>query len=159
MADIHGLPFSPPPDFGIAEIMVTLRGPSVAGLKDPRALQPQRAIRPNLIVHQRALPAESTLDLLCGEMCAELLTSIEQLENLQTAPFPFADGADGRLVQFDFAAAKAMTVRQFQALRLDGNIFTTLTLTVSTTTLTDEVRDRLLASLASMGTPTAGVSA
>lgn len=150
---LHDLQFTPPADFAVSEVMVTLRGPNVDTLQDPRILQPQRAVRPNLIVHRRILSGAATLDLLCGEMCAELLSSIDQLQNLQTDAFTFADGADGRVIQFDFSAGRAASVRQYQVLRLDQLVFTTLTLTVSKNTLTDAVKDRYFAALASLGTP------
>jgi hypothetical protein len=150
---IHGLNISPPAGFDVSEVMVTLRGPSVQALHEPRARQSQHPIRANLIVHRRTLPSSASLDLLCGEACAELLSSVDQLTNLETGGFTFSDGADGRVIQFDFSAGPAATVRQFQVLRLDGDTFSTLTLTVNRSTLTDELRDHYFASLQTLGSP------
>lgn len=146
---IHELPFEAPAGFEVSEVMLTLKGPAVDDLVDPRMLQKQRAIRPNLIVHRRPIADAATLDLVVAEMCAELLTSIPSLQDLKTTPFTFADGAKGSVVQFDFAAGKAAAVRQFQAVRVDAGALVTLTLTVDHTTLNDATLARYMQSLAS----------
>lgn len=152
MADqVHGLPFVPPEGFLVSEVMVSLKAAPRTDLKDPRVLQPQHSIRPNLIVHRREIPAGANVDMVCGEICAELVNSIEGMKNLATERFSFLDGASGRVVSFDFPAGKAATVRQYQALRLDDCVLTTLTLTVDATTLTHDVKERYLTSLASAG--------
>ncbi len=150
--NVPGFRFAPPAGFEAQEWMVTLSGPAVEDLKDPRMLQKQHPVRPNLILHRRTVGASPSLDLLCGEVCAELLSGVEGMQNLNTAPFPFEDGVQGRLVSFDFGV-KLGAVRQFQAMRLDGAVFTTLTLTVDAATLSDRTRDGYLKSLSAMGSP------
>jgi hypothetical protein len=151
MADTHGLTFAPPPGFETSEVMVSMRGPDVSALKEPRAVQSQFPIRPNLIVHRRPAPKDASLEMLAGEMCAELLTTIDGLKDLNTEPITFSDGAEGSLVSFDFPAGKAMTVRQFQAIRLAGEELWTMTLTVDSATLNDASWAPYKATLTSLG--------
>lgn len=156
MSTVHGLPFTPPEGWDVTEVMVQLKGPPVDDLKDPRMMQSQYPLRPNLIVHRRQMPAGADVDMVCAEICAELVHSIEGMKDLSTEALSFGDGTEGRVVQFDFPAGKAATVRQFQAMRLDEDVLTTLTLTVDATTLTDERKAAYFASLATAGAPTAG---
>ena len=129
--------------------MFSFRGPEVSDLKDPRAMQTQTAVRPNLIAHKR--PSQGAdIEMLTAEMCAELLTSIENIEDLATDGLTFADGNEGRLVSFTFPAGKVMRVRQYQALRLDGETLTSLTLTVDGATLTDALLETYISSLKSL---------
>ena len=153
MANEHGLTYDAPAGFEPVEVMVTLKGPAVDDLKDPRALQKQYPIRPNLILHRREVRPGATVDMLCGEVCAELVSSISGLSNLLTGPFEFSDKSEGMLVTFDFPAGKAATVRQFQAMRLDGDSFTTATLTVDASTWSDAREEQLFGSIASIGAP------
>lgn len=143
------LPFSPPNGFDLGEVMFSFRGPEVSDLKDPRAMQTQTAVRPNLIAHKR--PASGAdIEMLTAEMCAELLTSIDNIEDLATDGLTFSDGNEGRLVSFTFPAGKVMRVRQYQALRLDGETLTTLTLTVDGATLTDGRLETYMSSMKSL---------
>lgn len=151
MSDVHGLNFAPPKDFDVSEVMVTLRGPDTSALREARALQPQFPIRPNLIVHRRPAPDGAELDLLTAEMCAELLTTVDGIKDLKTDELTLADGAAGRLVSFDFPAGKAMTVRQFQAVRLDDAALWTMTLTLDSASLTDELWSAYETALKSLG--------
>jgi hypothetical protein len=151
MTDTHGLPFEPPTNFDVSEVMVTLRGPDTAALREGRALQPQFPVRPNLIVHRRPAPAGAELDLLTAEMCAELLTTIDGLRDLKTDEVTLRDETPGRMVSFDFPAGKAMTVRQFQVVRLDADTLWTMTLTVDSAILTDELWASYEQTLLSLG--------
>jgi hypothetical protein len=151
MSDNHGLSFEPPAEFDVSEVMITLRGPDTSALKEARALQPQFPIRPNLIVHRRPAPEGGELDLLAAEMCAELLTTVEGIKDLKTEEVTLKDDAPGRLVSFDFPAGKAMTVRQFQLLRLDADALWTMTLTLDSASLTDELWASYEGSLLSLG--------
>lgn len=153
MTDIHGLNLDLPADFTVDEVMVSLRGASVSDLKDPRMLQKQHPVRPSLIVHRRHVGTEAALDLLCAEICAELINSVDGMQDLRTEPFAFDDGAQGSVVIFDFPARHGARVRQFQAARLDGPMFTTLTLTVDAVTLTDKLKETYFKSLASTRAP------
>jgi hypothetical protein len=152
MGDIHGVHLDPPPDFTVDEVMVTLRGPAMDHLKEPRLLQKQHPVRPNLIIHRRAVGEGALLDLLCGEICAELVNSIDGMQNLASEPFVFADGCAGFLVTFDFPVRQA-TVRQFQTMRLDAAILTTLTMTVEATSFNDQAKAAVFKALASVHAP------
>jgi len=147
----HELNFDAPEGFTHSELMVTFKGPDITALREPRAMQSQFPIRPNLIVHKRAAAAGATVEMLAAEMCAELLTSIDGLKDLNTEAFTFSDKSEGRLVSFDFAAGKAMTVRQFQAIRLDGAMVSTVTLTLDSAALNEEIWHTYKSALASLG--------
>lgn len=153
MTDIHGLQLDLMPDFAVDEVMVSLRGPEVGGLKDPRMLQKQLPVRPSLIIHRRVVGNSAALDMLVGEICAELISSINGMQDLRTEALAFDDGARGSMIVFDFPVSAGARVRQFQAARLDGPVLTTLTLTVDAVTLNDKARDAYLKSLASVRAP------
>lgn len=142
-----GLRFDPPADFTIDQTMVSLRAPPPTS-GDPRVMQRQTAIRPSLIVHRRDV-GDTALEVLAGEVTAELVASIGGLTGLTTESFSFADGAVGLMVGFDFAAAEVMSARQFHALRKDGPLLTTLTLTVDKLSLNEAGRAKWLAMLSS----------
>ncbi len=136
------------PDFVIDEVMISMRAPApVAG--DSRLLNKQTAIRPSLIAHRRTTGAVATLEMLTGEVVAELVSSITGLSALTTETFSYVDGAVGVIVGFDFAAAEVGTARQYHALRLDDGVLTTLTLTIDGLTLTDSGKTAWLKILSS----------
>ena len=142
-----GLRFDPPADFTIDQTMVSLRAPPPTS-GDPRVMQRQTAIRPSLIVHRRDV-GDTALEVLAGEVTAELVASIGGLTGLSTESFAFTDGATGLIVGFDFAAAEVMSARQFHALRKDGPLLTTLTLTVDKLSLNEAGRAKWLTMLSS----------
>lgn len=125
---LRGLRFDPPDGFAADEAMLSLRGPPPAAV-DPRVLQKQWPIRPSLIVHRRSV-GDADLELLAGEITAELVNSIVGMQGLTTERFAFDDGAAGFVIGFDFPAPEASTARQYQALRKDDGVLTILTLTV-----------------------------
>lgn len=151
MTDILGLRFDVPAGFQTDEVMLTLKGPEV-DLKDPRMMQKQQPVRANLIIHRRSVGGSPALDMLCGEICAELISGVEGIQNLKTDTFQFADGTAGRQVSFDFAV-KHGAVRQFQVMRLDGAMFTTLTLTVDPSHLNERTQEAYFKALASVAAP------
>jgi hypothetical protein len=145
---LAGLTVAAPPDMVVEQAMVALRGAAPTG-GDPRLLQKQTAIRTSLIAHRRDVGKDASLEVLAGEVTAELVSSIGGLSGLATEAFDFQDGALGLMVSFDFAAAEVGTARQFHALRKDGTVLTTLTLTLDKLQLTDDGKRRWLAVLAS----------
>lgn len=124
------------PDFVVDEVMISLRAPAPVAA-DPRVLRKQTAIRPSLIAHRRSVGSVATLELLTGEVVAELVSSIAGLSALTSESFSYDDAAIGTLVGFDFPAAEVGTARQYHALRLDDGVLTTLTLTIDALTLND----------------------
>jgi hypothetical protein len=141
------LRFDPPADFTVDQTMISLRAPPPTS-GDPRVMQRQTAIRPSLIVHRRDV-GDTALEILVGEVTAELVASIGGLSGLSSEAFAFQDGAHGVIVGFDLAAAEVMSARQFHALRKDGPVLTTLTLTVDKLSLNDAGRAKWLAVLSS----------
>ena len=147
---IHGITFEPPPEFVTEEVMMSMRAPPQPDLKVPLATQRQLAVRPNLIVHRKTVSPDATLELLTGEICAELMTSIGEMQNLTTERFAFDDGTPGIIIAFDFIAPQLATIRQFQAVRLDrGGSLTTLTLTVDLSKLNEAAKLTYLKCLSS----------
>lgn len=124
------------PDFTVDEVVCSLRAPAPVAA-DPRVLQKQTAIRPSLIVHRRATGVVASLEILAGEVVAELVSSITGLSALTSEAMTFVDGSAGMLIGFDFPAAEVGTARQYHALRLDHGVLTTLTLTIDALTLND----------------------
>jgi hypothetical protein len=152
-----GLSLTAPPDMVIEQSMFALRAPPSAAV-DPRLLQKQTPIRTSLIVHRRDVGPMATLEVLAGEVAAELVSSVGGLSGLVTEAFDYSDGALGIVVSFDVAAAEVGTARQFHALRKDGTVLTTLTLTLDKLQLTDDGKRRWFDVLAS-ATPTAEAGA
>lgn len=152
-----GMQFDPPESFQLVETMLSLRAPARQELADPRLVQgitkKQTIVQPNLIVHRRKAKSGADLESLVGEACAEFVRSLVRLENMDKQDFAFNDENPGFLVMFDFPTKESQTLRQYHAFRLDGDKFTTLTLTVDGATLTDDIEETYLDSLASL-TPT-----
>jgi hypothetical protein len=145
-----GLRFDVPPEFTVDQTMVSLRAPPpTAG--EPRVLQKQTAVRPSFIVHRRDV-GDTALEVLMGEVTAELVSSIGGLTALTTEGLTFADGAPGLVVSFDFGAPEVGTARQYHALRKDGGVLSTLTLTVDKLSLNDPTKQKWLTMLASVVT-------
>ena len=143
----HGLSFEPPAELVAEEALLTLRAPP--GPSDPRLLQKQIPVRANLIVHRRRVGAEATLALLSAEVSAELASTVVGLRGLASEELTFADGVRGVIVSFEFPMREVASARQFHALRLDGDTFTDLTLTVDGLTLNDATKNKWLDVLAS----------
>jgi hypothetical protein len=145
---LPGLKLTPPPDFVVEQTMVSFRAPPPA-TGDPRFLNKQTAIRPNLIVHRREVGLAAPLEILAGEVTAELVSSVDGLSGLTSEAFTYADGVHGIIISFDFGAPEIGTARQYHALRKDGAVLTTMTLTVDKLTLNDQTKARWLALFAS----------
>jgi hypothetical protein len=138
-----GLKLNPPEGFVVDQTMVSFRAPPpVTG--DPRVLQKQTAIRPSLIVHRRDV-GDVDLGILAGEVTAELVQSVSGLSGLTSEGLAFDDGNQGIIISFDFGSAEVGTARQYHALRKDGPILTTMTLTLDKMTLNDATRAKWLA--------------
>lgn len=134
--DVGSIHFAMPQDFAADEVMMSFRAPPPA-LKTPLLLNKQITVRPNLIVHRRPIDPQTSVELVCGEICAELASSIPDLQNLATSRLQFADQVIGMLVIFDYSARDA-SVRQYQAIRVDGGMLTTLSLTIDGLSLDQE---------------------
>lgn len=143
-----GLRFDPPSEFAIDQTMLSLRAPPAAA-GDPRVMQKQTSIRPSFIMHRRDV-GETTLEILTGEVTAELVQSVGGLSELATEAFSYADGASGFIISFDFAAPEVFSARQYHALRKDGGVLTTLTLTIDKLSLNDATKAKWLAMLSSV---------
>ena len=156
---LHGLEFQLPEAYQPSETMITLR----ADAPDPGlpVMGRQLKVNPNLIIHRRPAPKDRAVEMIAGEMMAEMAASIADMENLTTEAFDFRDNVPGIIIGFDFGAGQHARLRQFHALRVDDGTLTTSTLTVDAQTLNDSNKAEYLAILASPtpnGTSISGAS-
>jgi hypothetical protein len=141
-----GLAFTPPPGFTLEETTLALRAPDTV-LKEARARQQMVAVRPNLIVRRKPVAPGVSLEAYAGEMCGEVVRSVGGIEGLETSGFKFKDGTVGLIVAFEMAAMTGVTLVQMHALRKDGDVVTTLALTLDKNTPA-EARARAVEALA-----------
>ena len=132
-----GLHLDLPLEFSADQTMVSFRAPPPVK-PDARVIQRQTAIRTSFIVHRRDVGSDAGLGILAGEVTAELVSSVAGLSAMTTESIAFRDGAPGIVIGFDFGAPEVGTARQFHALRKDGAVLTTLTLTVDKMTLNND---------------------
>ncbi len=145
---IDGLAFEAPVSLAYEESMVTLSTPNAA-IDDRRILNRRPPVHTNLVVRRRKAREGSTIDEVAGQMRAELTKSLAGLDCLESSAFAFSDGTSGILIAYRFPAAESIVLRQYHALRLDGDRITTMTLTADDGAFPDDERDRWLACLAS----------
>ncbi len=143
------LKFTPPAEFVEEELMTTWRAPYVPNLKEPRVLQRQMPVRPNLVVHRRTVGEQQNLAEVASTVCDELMQSIEGLSKIATSELVFEDGASGMLLEFSFPAVGSYEVVQLHAMRMDGGVLTSLTLCTEGSRITPEVHRRYRECLAS----------
>lgn len=123
------LTITPPDGFVADETVSTWRLPAApVSLKDPRVMQFQAAVRPNLTAIQRRVPAGTALGDLVAQTCGDLVRHIDGLGSIETTAFDFADGAAGMLLKYTMPVHQKFSIFQLQALRIDGEVCTTLTL-------------------------------
>jgi len=151
---MSSLTFNPPAEFIEEEVLQTYRMPYVSGLKEPRVLQTQVPVRPNLIVHRKKIGDEHVADV-AATVCDQLMKSIEGVSEIAASQLVFKDGAEGMLLEFSFPAVGNYSVVQMQALRIDAGVLTTLTLCTEMSRLTpqEHVRFRACLSSATVGAP------
>jgi hypothetical protein len=155
-AAMSTLKFDPPAEYVQEELMTSWRVPYEPNLKEPRLLQTQVPVRPNLVVHRRRVDEEQNLADVASLICDQLMRSIEGLSQIATSELVFRDGVNGLLLEFSFPAMGNYRVVQLEALRLDGDVLTTMTLCTEMSRITADEQQRLRACLASAtlgGTP------
>src|SRR5687768_5333769 len=142
------LTFDPPAEFLEEELTMAWRTPRRDHLKEARVLQAQVAVRPNLVVNRRKIEAGRGLDEVAGETCSELFQTIPGISEINTSELEFKDGAQGVLLEYSFATA-GFTVMQLHALRLDGDVLTSMAISTEKSRLSREEQERFRRSLAS----------
>lgn len=147
--DMNGISLAPPSDFVAEEVTASWRAPLDVDLKDPRAMQVQMPVRPNLIVQRRAVTNDKSVGELVGVVCADLQRHIDGISTIDTSAFTFDDGVEGLLIKYTMPAHKEFKLAQMQAARLDDKVFTTLTISTELSRLSDDVVASYLKSLAS----------
>jgi hypothetical protein len=144
---LEQLHFDPPADFVHEEVVSSWRAPLAPNLNDPKLMQPQAAVRPNLTV-TRVQVEHPDLAAIAARAADELLDRIKGVQGLRTTELEFADGAKGLLLEYAFPLM-GFTVVQLQAMRIDGDTLTTLVLCTEASRLTDAVHAQYIASLKS----------
>lgn len=145
LTNVDGIRFEAPESFVREETMVSLRVPEEQGMSDPRTGTP---IRPNVVVHRRP---ERVADLsrVTARIRAELATAIPGLSPIEAADVTFTDGRPGVLLAYAMPAPKGLEICQLQAMRIDGGVLTTLTISTEKKALTPERKNAYVKSLVS----------
>jgi hypothetical protein len=146
-SSLENLHFVPPADFVHEEIVSSWRAPVAPGLSDPKLMQPQAVVRPNLTV-TRVQVETPDLAAIAARAADELLERIKGIQGLRTTELQFSDGVKGVLLEYAFPVMQ-FTVVQLQAMRIDGDTLTTLVLCTESSRLTDSVHAQYVASLKS----------
>lgn len=150
---LRPLRIHPPQGFIAEETSTTWRMPASSGLRDPRSLQFQAPVRPNLLLTQRTIAEGTSLDELAAAACAELARHCEGLSAIETTRFEFRDGVEGRLLRYSLPVHQRFRVEQMQALRLDDSVCSTVTLSTESTRLDDDTLRAYLTCLAEVSLP------
>ncbi|MCC7382562.1 MAG: DcrB-related protein [Deltaproteobacteria bacterium] len=139
MALSNQLQLTPPPGFLQEEVVTSFRSPPPKkDLKTPAVLQFQANVRPNLIVTRRLVPAGTSVAALMASVAADLARHIRGLSAIETTELKFKDGTPGILMKYTFPAHERFSVLQFQAGRVDGDVFTNITLSTEPSRLQAE---------------------
>ncbi|MEQ8277610.1 MAG: hypothetical protein RMA76_35500 [Deltaproteobacteria bacterium] len=147
------LEITPPDGFIEEEIVTTWRAPLEKNLKAGLAMQFQAPVRPNLIATQRRVSNDTSLPELMSKVAADLLRHIEGLKLTDPIEFSFADGQTGLLLDYAMPVHGKFTVVQLQAGRLDGDVFTTLTISTEASRLDDDAKKHYLQMIAAAKVP------
>lgn len=134
------LRFAPPPAFRCDEQMV-----SYVSRKDPADKKAT-----SLLLRQKDVRDGSDLATLAGEALADLAQSVKGISHISRAEIEFDDGAPDILFAYEFASRGREVVRQFYALRLDGQKLTSITLSAEKSELDDETAARFLDAIGSL---------
>lgn len=145
---MSNLSFDPPAEFLEEELTMAWRTPKKAQLKEARMLQAQLPVRPNLIINRRRVDAGSDLAQLAAETCTQLFDTIPGISGIDTNELKFKDGVDGVVLEFSFPTA-GYTVVQLHAMRVDGDVLTSMALCTEKSRLSPEEHRRFMSSLAS----------
>lgn len=137
---VGSLRFEPPAPFACDEQMLSFIAPA----------PPEAAGRTSLLVRQKDVPAGAHLARLAGEALADLAQSVKGISHISKAEIAFDDGQPGMLFAYEFAARGHTVLRQFYALRLDGEKLTSITLTADKASLDDATASSFLDAIASL---------
>jgi hypothetical protein len=139
--------FDPPSGFVHEEVVSSWRVPLAPGLNDPKLMQPQAAVRPNLTI-TRVDAGGSDLEAITARTCDELMARIKGIQGIKASELEFADGARGVLIEYAFPVMQLVVV-QMQAMRIDGRTLSTMVLCTESSRFTAEVRGQWVKSLSS----------
>ena len=144
---IPGVLFRPPFDSEPSDAILTLvsrRAPQ----RDARALKSVDPIRPSLVLQRRRVARGTSLEAVAALCVQDVSNVVGSYRVVSTKPLSFADGKDGLLLVYKVRATPYLLI-QTQALRVDGDVATTLTIT-SSASISAEQRETFLESLRSM---------
>lgn len=149
--DMDGVQLELPPGFLPEETSASFRVAGDAGMKDPRALQPQALIRPNLVVQRKKVPAGTRLIEIAGGMCAELVRHVPGISEIdRDEGFTFADGSQGVLLKYTMPGFKEIRLLQLQAVRLDDDVSTSMLITAGAADISEDALNAYLGCLRSL---------
>jgi hypothetical protein len=146
------LVIDPPAGFLPEEVSASWRVAAPEGsLKEARAPgMTQLVVRPNLIVQRRKVDLPTDVGALVGGVCADLVRHIAGISTIDTDEFTFADGNVGLIIKYTMPGFKEFKLAQMQAARLDGDVFTTVTLSTELSRLNPATVELYVKSLASV---------
>lgn len=149
--DMNGVQLELPPDFLPEETSASFRVAGDAGMKDPRALQPQAPIRPNLVVQRKRVADRTRLLDIAGGMCAELIRHVPGISEIdRDEAFAFADGSTGVLLKYTMPGFKEIRLLQLQAVRLDGDVSTSMLITAGAADISEDALENYMGCLRSL---------
>lgn len=146
------LVLDPPVGFLPEEVSASWRMAAPEGaLKEARAPgMTQLVVRPNLILQRRKVELPTNVSALVAGVCADLVRHISGISTIDSDEFAFKDGCVGLLIKYTMPGFKEFKLAQMQAARLDGDVFTTVTLSTELSRLNPATIELYLQSLASL---------
>ncbi|MEW5855225.1 MAG: hypothetical protein AB2A00_40990 [Myxococcota bacterium] len=142
MPAIGRIAFDAPPGFALDETSMSFVVPPVEG--KPKVHQ-------SILVHARTVPPGASLIRLAGQTLTELTSSVKGITDVTQAELQFDDGTTGLLFLYSLPARGQEVVRQYHALRLDGDQLTTMTLTALLPELDESTANLFLKTIGSLG--------
>jgi hypothetical protein len=129
---MESLTLVPPPEFLAEEATLCWRvSPGAAHpVEKPAGGGPVFEVRPNLIAQRKRVPAGKELGTLVAAIVADLVRHVEGISKVETTEFAFDDGARGFLLKYTLPGVASTKLAQLEAARLDGDVLTTLVLTL-----------------------------
>jgi hypothetical protein len=118
-----------PAGFELGETSMVLKAIEKPGLHDPRLLQKQTTIRPNLLVKRTWGPSPE-LTQLAADLSQYLTRTVPGIMALETGDFRFSDDVAGYKASFEFQPMPKIRLKQVHVLRVDAEGAMHFTLTV-----------------------------
>jgi hypothetical protein len=112
--------------------------------------QEPKGPRRSILAHCKQAPPGSSLVKLAGDALSELTQSVRGITDVSQAEIQFDDGKIGIMLVYNYPARKQEVLRQYYAMRLDGDQVTTLTLSAMLGELDDAAAQGFLKTIGSL---------